>query len=160
MIKDGKLFGKLNLIDLVTILVVLLLIAGAILKFGVLQKDAQGAKETFQFTILVEGIRNFTIENLKVGDKLYDSVTKECIGTITAVESKPATVASTRADGSYVMATMDDRYDVTIHLETQGTRIAGRYYVTQKSEISANTFRSYYTKYASFSGTCMSVSAA
>ena len=157
MIKDGKLFGKLNLIDLVTILVVLLLLVGAVLKFGVLRQETQSVKEKLQFTILVEGIRYYTIENLRVGDSLYDSVTKECLGTITAVEYKPATLASTTLDGSYVMGEMDDRYDVTIHLETMGSRISGRYYVTQKSELSANTFRSYYTKYAVFSATCLSV---
>ncbi|MBO4353015.1 MAG: hypothetical protein J5818_05935, partial [Eggerthellaceae bacterium] len=34
---------------------VLLLIAGAIVKFGVLRKDTQTTRETFRFTVLVEG---------------------------------------------------------------------------------------------------------
>ena len=34
MIKDGKVFGKINVVDLCVILVIVLLIIGAVIKFG------------------------------------------------------------------------------------------------------------------------------
>ncbi|MFZ5634579.1 MAG: DUF4330 domain-containing protein [Bacillota bacterium] len=64
----GKVFGLINIVDLIILLVVLLVAAGAAYKFT--RESAQGKKVTVEFQVVVPHVRPELAEAVKVGDRM------------------------------------------------------------------------------------------
>ena len=87
--KNGRLFGKISVIDLLVVLVV------AVMAFALHQKNnsftvtaSSGSGTTITFTCLAENLDLHVADAVAVGDKMYDKdhSTGGAIGTITAIE--------------------------------------------------------------------------
>ena len=159
--KQGRLFGKISIIDVFVVLIVLILGAALYVKFGVLDITSQSTGSTpITYSVTTFGIREATVNDLAVGDLLFDADNNigTSIGKITAIDIVPATEAVRLTDGTYVMGTVQDRFDVTLTLEASGMINNGKYYVNKVYEVNANSVRTFYTKYAEFTATVMGVS--
>jgi hypothetical protein len=64
----GRVFGLVNIIDLIIILVVLLVAGGAYYKFT--HKTVQSKNVTVEFQVMLQHIRPDLAEAIKVGDKM------------------------------------------------------------------------------------------
>lgn len=78
MLKDGKLFGKINLIDLLVILIIILGVLGIYLvksgKFLTSSRVNLGTKEV-KFDVLMKGVKLSTNSNiLKAGDQSFITI--------------------------------------------------------------------------------------
>ena len=99
--KKGKLFGKINIIDFCVIIIVIVLIAGAVYKFKFMDKTSNNvAMQPITYTVKVEKVRDYALNNIEIGDTLFDKTSGNAIGTITNVESEPATDYVIMNDGS------------------------------------------------------------
>jgi len=69
--KDAKLFGKINIIDICIVLAVLVVavFAATKLKGNVVVTNES---KKFEMKFFVEEVENFRVENMAVGDNLYD----------------------------------------------------------------------------------------
>ena len=122
MIKDGKIFGKINIVDFFVLLVVVLLVLGAIIKFGKFNnKTEESSNEIIEYKIEVKSIRDFTVKAFESGDIVYDSQTGVNIGKITNVESVPAETYEIMENGKTELVNNTYRYDMTLTIETPGT---------------------------------------
>lgn len=78
MIKDGKLFGKINIIDFIAGLLVLLAIAGLILvKSGIFKTSANMIKKEamIQFDVVIRGLKLSKYEQIfKPGEKTFITI--------------------------------------------------------------------------------------
>lgn len=103
--QKGRLFGKINLLDLVVLLVILA-VAGQFGYNRFLNKDipqATAGKDVVTVVFLVSPVREATIKQLQVTSpltKVYDSKSNAYLGEIVAVESKPVRVLT--ANGVWV----------------------------------------------------------
>ena len=68
MVKNGKLFGKINIIDLLVILVILAAIA-AVAVFLFMPKSGG---DTLIMKFRIEEVDEFVAKKVHVGDELYD----------------------------------------------------------------------------------------
>ena len=158
--KQGRLFGKISVIDVIVIIIVLLLGAALYFKFNVLEiTSSSGELEPITYVIKVSGVREYTLNNLEIGDILFDedNDSGNSVGTITDIEAEQAMAASELTDGTYVMAEIEDCYDITLTIEASGLVSSGRYFVNKNYEVNANSKRTFYTKYATFSATIMEI---
>ena len=104
MIKNGKLFGKINLIDAGVILLIIVLLVAGTLKFKTFNKKIEAsAMGTITYTVIINNVRDYTAEAFVSGDTVFDSGTNVNIGTIKNVETKAALVAESLADGTIKM---------------------------------------------------------
>ncbi|MDR3278349.1 MAG: DUF4330 domain-containing protein [Oscillospiraceae bacterium] len=155
--ENGRLFGKISVLDLVVIAVIIALAAAAYTKFNVLETTATTTKTVpTRYTVLVKNSRQTTADMLRAGDKFFTE-NGLAAGTVAAVDVAPATVVSPVLDGTYAVGTIEGRVDITLTLDAQCSVTNGRYYVERTVELNVNNEQKYRTKYADFSGTILSI---
>jgi len=112
----GRLFGKINLLDLVVLLGILA-VAGRFAYGALAGQEAApaGQDQTIEMTFRVPAVTQWTVDAIKVGDDVFDSKSNTWMGKIVAVDAEPALIAWEVADGivSYESDTHFDLY-VTI----------------------------------------------
>ena len=150
--KNGRLFGKINIIDIAVILVVLAVIAGVFVRFTGGAGKIVTATKKIEFVVEVEGVRDFTVDALMkkgaVTNKRYDVVT----GEITSVSSKDAVHTSTKSDGTLVDAPMEDRYTCLVTIVTDGKESDSGYFDTNNEEIAVGREYTIYSKFVRTTG--------
>lgn len=119
----GRLFGKVNLIDLVVVLAVVA-VAG---RFGYKHfapKAAVSGGKPIEVELKLGNVSQATIDALPVGTKLYDATDKAndvYVGTIVEGRSKPAVVTTVNPDGKVVEIQSSVTFDYTIVVRGNGS---------------------------------------
>jgi len=120
---QGKIRGKVSIIDIIIVLVVLALAIGFIYRQATPHiADILRADDTVYITFEVNRIRSVIAEDaVVVGDSVFrQHAARQALGTIVAVEHLPATEVMQRADGTAVNAIMEGRYSLRITIESTG----------------------------------------
>ena len=143
----GKLFGKINIIDLCVILIIIAAIGVTVFKFKFsAHSDVSDANGTVTYTVTTKGVRDFTVKQFKVGDKMFDKENDKYMGDVVSVSSEPAMDFITCADGSMKYVAMPERYDLTVVVSSQA-RISGDEIITSGGkQIFLNQKGNYYTQ--------------
>ncbi|MBT9259155.1 MAG: DUF4330 domain-containing protein [Clostridiales bacterium] len=117
---QGRLFGRINIIDLAVLLLVLLL-AGRIAYGWFVQKPAvEQTLRPITFQVLVEKVRQPTADAFKVGDVVYDTRTNQRLGVLKAVEVRPAVLLKVNDDGTKTEVPSDIYREVLLTIEGPG----------------------------------------
>lgn len=119
--KNGKVFGKINIIDLLVILILVVAIAVVGVKFL-----TPGGKEiqTLEMEFYTEEVNDWVAEKIQPGDALYDGTYEIELGTVVAsVPGEPMTWGLTQ-EGQYVLAPREGYCSLTIIGEVQGEKTA------------------------------------
>ncbi len=154
----GRLFGVINIVDVIVIILAVVLICGIYIKFGRNDRtSASSGLETVTYELEIKAVRNGISDNLRPGDKIYDQDNGVELGTIKDVEVSEAKRSEALADGTYAEGAVQDRYDVVLTIEGQCQILNGRYYVNRSDEISVNGEKKTYTKYCEFTGTIVDI---
>ncbi|MBQ9280051.1 MAG: DUF4330 domain-containing protein [Clostridia bacterium] len=153
MFKNGKLFNKINIVDLCVILVIVLLIVGATIKFGKFHsKTEETAQTNIEYQFTVNNIRDYTIDAFQVGDTVYDSQSGVDIGKVTNVEKTEAVTYEGTSTGEVVRVTNPYRYDMVLTIEAPVTVESDAYYINNSIELKVNSAKTIETKYVKTSG--------
>lgn len=152
--KDGKLFGKISIIDIGAVVLAVLLICGVYVKFfGGRNNRAAATAENFRCIVEVKNVRTYTVDALAKGGEVYDSTTKEYIGDITGVTSAPGENTVAMADGSYRIAPMENRYNAYVTIEFSGKDSANGYYTQTNKQLGVGSTLQMNAKFAKCEGT-------
>lgn len=114
--KKGRLFGLINIVDLLIIVLLLALVAVGVKRFG--NKAAVGEATTKKGVITAEikDVRDVTAKNVKVGDPIYDYDKGTLIGKILTAEVEPYK-DKTEYQGKFFNAEVPDKYRVIVTLD-------------------------------------------
>lgn len=157
MDKSGKLFGKLNIIDLAVILAVIAVIAGITLRFMGGTSRLVTENTQIEYTVRVKNVRSYTVDALQqkgvVTNKKYTAET----GQITNVEVLPATHRSVTAEGKVIEASMPERYDCIVTITANGKETSSGYFDSDNNEISTGREQEINSKYVHTTGTIESI---
>lgn len=155
---EGRLFGKISVIDIFLVILVAVLVFAA---FGRREKvdDAVVSEvgEPFEYEIKVKGLRDVSANSFREGDAIFEFDTDTPIGVIEKIEKKNALTEITQPDGTVVIVEITDRYDVVLTVKTQGFITSGRYFADGIYELSTNAPLAFYSKYNSCSSTVWSL---
>lgn len=158
--KNGRLFGKISIIDVVVILAVVVVLAGVYVKNHVLETTASNIKNV-DITMTIEGrlLEHYVADSIQVGDAIYDKdhATGGAIGYITNIEYTEAATIRELNDGSLAFVGSEEAVNVIITLEGVGTVTEGRYSFNKIYELGLNAARNFETKYVSFTGYVMEI---
>ncbi len=155
--EKGKLFRKINVIDLLIIIVVLALALATFIKFRT--SDSYMSKDTtIEYTLLVENIREHTVEAIeKKKDAILDYETKKEIGDIVDVEMSGASELEMLNDGKYKEVKFKDKYDLLLTIQVKGTETTDNYYTLSGKKLVVGDEIIIYNEYASTSGIVKSI---
>ena len=128
---QGKIKGRVSIIDILIVLAVLALAAGLLYRRATPRlQDILRPADEFYIVFEVNRIRSVIAENsVEVGDLLFRQHERQPLGRIVAIERHPATDVMRRSDGTAIMAVMEDRYNLHITIEAVGSITPSGYFV-------------------------------
>ncbi|MGB7605814.1 MAG: DUF4330 domain-containing protein [Lutisporaceae bacterium] len=118
--QKGRLFGKINVIDLLAVLVAALIIAGVLYKFVLSENRGVGNDTLIQYTVSITDIRNFTVDAVNVEDDMYDSKTDTYMGKVISKEVKPFKDYITKTDGTVALAEKPGKFELLLTIQVPG----------------------------------------
>ena len=118
MFKNGKLFGKINIIDFLAALAVIVVLAAAAV-FVLRPKDGD---DTLIMKFRIEEVDGFVADKVHVGDELYDDTYLQDIGVVTDVELADSISYGQVNDSVYTLTTKEGYYSMIITGEVKGTK--------------------------------------
>ncbi len=121
MIKNGKLFGKINLFDFLVVVLILVLVFAIGMKF-LFNKETVTNTVEVTYELKVESVRDVTVNAFRKGDPIYHYELDEVIGTVEDVQSVPATDSMRTLDGEAIEAPVEDRFDVLVTVKGTAVR--------------------------------------
>lgn len=134
--KNGKLFHKVSVVDILIILVILLCIAGAFIRFSGLLGDNKATPVQIEYVLKVNQVRDKGADALMKKGELYSSLSDEAyMGTIVNVEKNVNDDYSVLVDGSIVKTSATDRYDVLITVQVDGRQTGTALYTKNGKRI-------------------------
>ena len=163
MFKDGKLFGKINIIDLVVLLIVVLVLCVTFLrnkKENVVTEDnteVATSQNSFQYTLKIEYVNEKTGMMFKEGDIVYDATSSTKIGEIVKVDITPALHEFVNDDGTIEQKETPTRIDILLTVKTDGTVKNEEYLAGGLIKILAGENKKIKTKYASCLSSVVSI---
>lgn len=160
--QNGRLFGKISVIDLLVIAVVAVLAVALNFKNNQSHTGTSVQEEKITFQILVRGVRSYVADSIAINDSIYDqnySSGGRALGKITdiRVERDPGTVVSAISDGTVVLAEAEGAVDLLLTVEGTGLINGKSVSVNRIYDLGVNSSRSYYTQRAQFIGTVASI---
>ncbi len=148
MFKDGKIFGKINIIDFVVIFIVVLLIVGATIKFKNFNSTTEeNANQMIEYKLKISDVREYTLDGIQIGDTVFDSQTGVNIGKVIDVNKTPAKTYEQLSNGKVELIENPYKYDAEITIETPGTSEQNAYYANKTIEIKVDGTKIIETKY-------------
>ncbi len=157
--KDGKLFGKISVIDILVIIVIIAMAFGVYMRFFKTPEAVQVKTEKFTYTVCVEKVREFSVDALKNKGAVYDTETKEYLGEIKEIVSvEPTMDTGVNYGGKTVEIKYPERYNVIMEIETDGNVGANGYYTASNKLITVGGELEITTKYIETTGDVISIS--
>lgn len=161
--RNGRLFGKISVIDVLVILVVLVMAAALYFKEHQAHTGTSVVEQTITFQIRARGVNNHVAAAIQEGDGVYDSVYASggrALGEIVEiqVERDPGTkLKPDLGDGTTGLMGADDTVDLLITVRGQGLVNGKNYSLNRVYDLGVNSSRNYYTKRADFVGTVAAI---
>lgn len=143
--KNGKLFGKINLFDLLVILLVVVLVFGIGYKLLVLNKAEEQNSVEITYNLRIKSVRDVTVNSFRNGDMVYHYKLEEPIGIIENVTATEATDIMETLEGTLVSAPIEGRFDVSVTVkgtairQDDGNLMMGKVKIVEGTEFRAST---------------------
>lgn len=160
--QNGRLFGKISVIDLLVVAVVVVLAVALNFKNSQTHTGNSVQEEKITFQVRLRGVRSYVAGSIAIDDSLYDrdyASGGRALGRITdiQIERDPGSVISTMSDGTILLVEAEDTVDVLLTVEGTGLRTGKSVAINRVYDLGVNSARSYCTQRAQFVGTVASI---
>lgn len=153
--ENGRLFGLVSIIDVLAVAVV------AVLAVALYTKDtampiasAADPLQPITYKVTITNMPVGRLESLRVEDALFDKETGNPMGVIKDIQVEDCVISMLKADGTFVMAPVETRYNVTLTVDAQVmVDERGHYYVNRSNIVGVGWGLDLYTKTSLFGGT-------
>ena len=157
MDKNGKIAGKISIIDILVIVLIIAVIVGIAARYGSKITAAVRSSEKFEYTMRIESVRKYTVDALERKGRITDKKSEKDLGNIVDVNYKPAKMQSTTANGRVVKPELPDRYTCYVTIQAVGRESDDNYVLDDSTELSVGRTVELYSKYVKTSGIIESV---
>ena len=156
MDKNGKIFGKINIIDLLAVLTVIIAVIGISVRFTSIAAENVKKKTDFSYVIEIEDVRIYTVNAL---EKMGIATDKQgnVIGEITGVQYGEMEKQTVLDNGKSKKVFVPGKYTARVTLDATGKEAESGYFVGENTELSAGSSITMYTKHANCSGKIVKV---
>ncbi|MBQ2932622.1 MAG: DUF4330 domain-containing protein [Clostridia bacterium] len=136
--KDGKMFGKISIIDIAVVLAIVVAAFGVYTRFFVGNEKVETASSHIEYTMRVSEVRQGTVDALKdFMGPVNDFTTKEYMGEIVKVEFEEAVDAGETASGQLRESVVPERYDAVLTVRVDGKINSSGYYNANNQAIAS-----------------------
>jgi len=144
MDKRGRLFGKINIIDALVVLLFIGLAVAVTYRYTAVGMVRE-ADSRVRYTLMVDGVRDLQVPYYQVGLRAWDRRQQQYIGDIVDVRHRPQMIALELPDGSLVMAERPSIVVIYVDIEADArvtasaVLIEGAYELKVGSRVMLNT---------------------
>ena len=163
MDRDGRLFGKISIVDVIVLLVVAAMVAAVYVKTHKPQTGSNVGTTTVVYQMELENQPEYMLDAIQVGDQMFDKErsTGGSLGTITDIQVSDGTYEAKLDDGTYEIVPAQGRYNLLLTIEGQGLIDEnGNYLLNRVYNLGVNSSREFNNKYGLFLGRIVSIEAA
>ena len=157
MDKNGKIKGKVSIIDILVVLLIIAVIAGIPARYGSKVTTAVKSDKQFEYVLRVENVREYTVNALKKMGKVTDKKSEKELGDVVDVQVENATQQSITASGEVKNPETPGRYTCFVTIRATGKESDDNYILHDSTELSVGRNIDLYTKYVKTSGDIKSV---
>ena len=157
MDKNGKIKGKVSIIDILVVLLIIAVIAGITARYGSKVTTAVKSDKQFEYVLRVENVREYTVNALKKMGKVTDKKSEKELGDVVDVQVENATQQSITASGEVKNPETPGRYTCFVTIRATGKESDDNYILHDSTELSVGRNIDLYTKYVKTSGDIKSV---
>ena len=151
--KDGKLFGKISIIDIIVIIAIVVGAFGFYVRFFVSEKKVETTASNIEYTMEIKEVRIGTVNALKnYRGPVTDTSTKEYLGDIVDVTYTNSTKAVDTVNGTMKVSAVPDRYDVLVTVRFDGKINNSGFYTANNQALSAGSSYLFTSKAAKTTG--------
>ncbi len=133
--EKGKIFGKINIIDLIIIVFIILTLLGTYYKFNMAGTKKGIDYNTIEYEVEIKDIRTPSVEAISEGSEVFDDETGNKIGQVVTKIVKSSEGLILKQDGTYEQSKVPDRYDLKLVIESEGFEDDYGFFVGGKKEI-------------------------
>ena len=154
--RNGRLFGKVSVIDLIVVAVVLVLAVALNMKNNHLSHTSTSVtNDPITYQVLVSGSRNYVADAVRDGDLMFDQDRSSggTLGKILSIEVLPGAKMAELNDGTVEVIPAEDCVNLLLTVQGEGIVSDGRVLLNRIYDLGVNSARNFYTKYAQFTGT-------
>lgn len=157
--KKGKLFGKVSIIDVLTVLVILAMVSWFVwARIGRnLQSEVASREQPIEFTVVINAIRKTTAEAIEKGDRMFEFKTGAFVGTVESVSTEPADVLLAKEGGVMLRVEDSKRVDTFVTI-TSTARVSEDVITVNGVEIRVGATIGLKSKYVQVQGNVMIMS--
>ena len=120
--KNGKVFGKINIVDLIVLVVIIAAVAMfAVSKFNNSKDVVVDNEKTIYMSFYAEEISDFVADKIEIGAKVFDEDNKHVLGEVVKVETQPSVIYSVNSEGNSVLTTKENYNSVIVTAKVDGT---------------------------------------
>jgi hypothetical protein len=151
--KDGKLFGKVNIIDIGLVILVILIAFGTYWRFygnGKAQKVIENTK--ISYVVEIRGAKKLYLDGIKVDDLVGNVQTSKQYGRIKSITSEPYKDFIIDINGEYKEAIVPNLWKIFLTIEADGVEAGDGFYINEKPFKISNNMEYFKTKYMQFGG--------
>ena len=154
--KNGKIGGKISIIDVFAIIIVVVAVLGISIRYFSSPSKSARERVKLSYVVEIEGVRKYTVDAMCKKGIVVDAKQKCKIGEITDVTYEPQTIEQFDADGNILYPEVPNKYTIRITVLSEGKESENGYYVGNDTVLSVGSTISLATKYANSSGKVLS----
>lgn len=122
--EKGKLFGLVNVIDLLIVFVVIIGVVG-VLRYkdigNIVSKLSSDESGSVYITYSINGVKDVSVEGVSMGDTFFDEDSRQIIGPVIEKSATLSKISTTNSDGEFIYSEIPDRYDLLIKVKANGS---------------------------------------
>lgn len=157
--KNGKLFGKVSLIDIGVALLIILCAVGLYLRFAHGISELSSKPVEIEYVYEVKKIRQPSVNALMMKGNFYNNTkaSQDFMGTITNVEAMPNDDFSELVDGTIVKTSAPERYDALVTVRVRGRKTESAIFADSNQRIEVGSRIYLASKWVACEGTIKSI---
>ncbi|HOJ11745.1 MAG TPA: DUF4330 domain-containing protein [Clostridiales bacterium] len=118
--EKGRLFGKVNIVDLIVVAVIVLGVLGVAYKYVKSSSSLFKKTEDLQIVFYNEDLPKYVADSIKVGDKVKDSVKNTVFGEVASVETDNSVVFAPNDKGELTQTTRPGYVSMKLTVKGKG----------------------------------------
>lgn len=147
--KKGKLFGKISVVDILVVVMVLVMIAGAFVVWQKINDNTvltenksivqNSDLDSLDVSMRLKSVRQMTMDAIHIDDDVYMKDTGKYLGKVVSISSEPAKQLIFDLKGNPVMAESPERMDVIMVVRVPGKRLQNGFYTADNIQLVYNS---------------------
>ena len=157
---NGRLFGKISIIDVIVLLVAVVLAAALYMKTNTMTHTSTAPTyDTITYTVICHGMPSYVEDSIRVGDSIYDedNLNVGSLGEIIDVQYLPGTEFVKIDDGTASYVPKENSVNVLLTIRGKGSVEGNNYMLNRIYHLGVNANRNLCTPYVHLRGIVASI---